>query len=113
VTEYNELRPHEALGMRTPAAVHQRSSKEYAETIDDWQYPKEYKLKYVTYNGAIRAGCANWIFISTALMGKTIGLEELGNRIYRLYFRKFFLGYLDAPNLKVHDIMNYKHEYKV
>ena len=113
VKEYNELRPHEALGMRTPAAVHRVSERAYPETIEEWQYPKEYISRYVTHTGAIRAGHADWAFITGALMGKTIGLEPIGNRIYRIYFRQFFLGYLDEASLKAYDIMHYEYEYKV
>lgn len=113
VKEYNTIRPHEALGMRTPAAVHVYSTKEYPETISEWEYPKEFLVRYITRNGAIRVSSNNWLFVSTALMGKHVGLEELGNRIYRLFYRQFFLGYLDAQELKVHDIMTYRNEIKV
>ncbi|HBH25218.1 MAG TPA: hypothetical protein DDY13_17595 [Cytophagales bacterium] len=34
VKEYNELRPHEALDMKTPASVHRRSDRTYPETIE-------------------------------------------------------------------------------
>jgi hypothetical protein len=44
---------------------------------------------------------------------KEIGLEELGNRIYRIYFREFFLGYTEMKELKVYGIMNYKNELKL
>jgi hypothetical protein len=67
----------------------------------------------VTHTGAIRAGHADWAFITSALMGKTIGLEPLGNRIYRIYFRQYFLGYLDEAALKAYDIMHYEYDYKV
>lgn len=101
VREYNEVRPHEALGMRTPAAVHVLSPREYPERIQEWNYPAGFVTRYVTKNGCFRAGSAKWIFVSTALMGKWVGLEDLGNEIYRLYYRSFFLGYLDLANRKV------------
>ncbi len=113
VKEYNELRPHEALAMRTPAAVHKFSKIKYHEKIIEWEYPKEIHVRYVTHNGAVRIGKASWLFITTALAGKEIGFEELGNRIYRIYFRQFFLGYADMKELKIYDIMNYKNELKL
>ena len=60
VKEYNELRPHEALAMRTPAAVHKISEVKYPEKAKEWEYPKEFHVRYVTHNGAIRIGKANW-----------------------------------------------------
>jgi len=47
------------------------------------------------------------------LGGKNVGLEPLGNRVYRLYFRQFFLGYADMKTCKVYDIMKYNHELDV
>jgi hypothetical protein len=113
VREYNDVRPHAALEMRTPAAVHTLSERKYPEVITPWDYPKNVYIRYVSRNGAIRIGKANWLFVTTALAGKEIGLEEIGNRIYRIYFREFFLGYADMKVLKVHDIMNYHYELHV
>jgi len=113
VREYNELRPHEALDMRTPAAVHVKSEREYNARIPEWYYPNEYKVRYICRNGSIRIGKANWLFVTTALIEKNIGLEEMGNGIYRIYFRQFFLGYLDEKNMKVYDIMDYNYSLHV
>jgi len=113
VREYNEVRPHAALGLRTPASVHVRSEREYPERIDEWDYPAEYKVRYVCKNGAIRISRSNWLFVTTALRGKNIGLEEMGNGIHRLYYRQFFLGYLDEKELKVHDITSYQKQLRV
>lgn len=110
VKEYNELRPHEALNMKTPAAVHKYSEVPYPEKIEEWYYPGKFKVRRVTNNGAIRIGRANWMFTSTAFAGKYMGFEDIGNRIYRVYFRQFFLGYADLKELKIYDIMNYKDE---
>ena len=99
--------------MRTPASVHVLSDREYPERISEWYYPKEYKIRYVCRNGALRIGRSNWLFVSTAFIGKNIGLEELGNGIFRIYYRQFFLGYLDEKELKVHDIWEYHYEMRV
>ncbi len=107
---YNEIRPHESLDMRTPEAVHVKSNVEYPENIEPWIYVKEFLVRRVTNNGAIRIGKANWLFITSALAGKELGFKELGNRIFEIYFRHFFLGYADMKDLKVYDIMTYKDE---
>lgn len=70
-------------------------------------------MTYITRNGAIRVNKKTWLFITTALMGKYVGLEELGNGIYRMYFRQFLLGYIDMKDLRVHDIMTYTDELDV
>lgn len=113
VKEYNELRPHDSLGMKTPAAAHTLSTRPYPEKIIEWNYPKNFHVRYVSRNGAVRIGTNNCLFITTALAGKEIAFEEIGNRIYRIYFREFFLGYSDMKDLKVYDIMTYRNELKV
>ena len=111
--EYNEIRPYQVLGMRTAASVHEISPREYPERINEWVYPKDYKVRYVCRNGAIRVGKASWIFVTLALKGRYIGLEELGEGIYRVYYRQFFLGYLDEKEMRVYDISDYNYELKV
>ena len=93
--------------MRTPKSVHRRSDREYPETITDWKYPHDYKVTYITRNGAIRVNKKTSLFITTALMGKHVGLEELGSGIYRMYFREFLLGYIDMKTLHIYDIVTY------
>jgi hypothetical protein len=111
--EYNEIRPHEALEMKTPSAVHKKSQNRYPESIPEWIYPKEMKEQYVTTTGGIRVGKNHMLYLSTPLGGRMVGLEEVGNKIFRVYFRQFFLGYADFNELKMYDIMNYKNELKV
>ena len=43
VKEYNHIRPHEALGMETPATIHSFSIRPFPERIPGFDY--EYKLK--------------------------------------------------------------------
>lgn len=101
--EYNNFRPHKALDNKTPASVHVRSTREYVEKMIPWDYPKEYKVLRVFANGCIRWGSYNWIMIATPLIGKDIGLEELGNGIWRIFFRNKLLGYLHEKLLRVQD----------
>ena len=101
--EYNELRPHQALGNLPPARIHVPSPRHYTGQVLSWDYPYDFKVFKVCRNGAIRWGSHNWIMVSTTLIGKLIGLEELGNNIYRVFFRQKLLGYLDASTLRIQD----------
>lgn len=104
VKEYNTFRPHQSLGNKTPASVHVRLSKEYASKIGSWDYPSNLQVRRVFKNGAIRWRSDNWVMVSTALIDKYIGLEELGNGIWRVFFRSELLGYLDEKNLRIQDV---------
>jgi transposase InsO family protein len=113
VLEYNSVRPHQALGLKTPSMVHRKSDLAFPEVVPEWQYPKEMKVRYVTTTGGIRVGKRGMVYLTTALGGKNVGLEPLGNRVYRLYFKQFFLGYADMKTCKMYDIMTYNHELDV
>jgi len=41
--------------------------------------------------------------VTTPLIGKCIGLYELDNGIWRVFFRNKLLGYLDEKTLHIHD----------
>lgn len=60
-----------------------------------------------------KIGKVNSMFITSALAGKELGIKELLNKIYEIYFRKFFLGYADMKDLKVYDIMKNNNELKL
>lgn len=113
VLEYNTVRPHSALDLKTPAAVHRKSNRAFPEVIPEWMYPKEMKVRYVTTTGGIRVGKRGMLYLTTALGGKDVGLEPIGNYIYRVHFRQFFLGYGDMKTCKMYDIMTYNHELDV
>lgn len=100
---YNEIRPHNALGKKTPAKVHLCSPRPFPEKIKEWEYPKEMKERYVCRNGAMRWGHAKWVGVSTALIEKRVGLEEVGDGIWRVYFRQKLLGYLDEKVMRIQD----------
>ena len=109
IQEYNEERPHEALGMVVPKSIHTSSKRVYTGEIEEWSYPGDYLVKYICKNGSIRVGKKNTIYVSRALIEKKVGLELIGEGIYRLYFRQFLLGYIDENELKLYDIQEYRY----
>lgn len=95
VQEYNEIRPHEALGMETPASIYRSSPRQYQSKIRSYDYPGDFKVLKVMKSGALRWGSYHWVYISTAARGRYIGLEELGNGIWKVYYRNVLLGLMD------------------
>lgn len=41
--------------------------------------------------------------ISTSLIEKNVGLEEIGERLWRVYFRQKMLGYFEEETLRIQD----------
>src|SRR6267378_1101660 len=70
--EYNQRRPHEALGMQTPAAVYEPSPRPYPARVPEPEYPSAMLVRSVHHQGQIR-----WkkheIFLSEVLWGEQVG----------------------------------------
>jgi transposase InsO family protein len=91
---FNEQRPHEALGMRTPAEFYQKSVRQYDGDKFELEYPVNYLFRIVGNQGAIKL-YGQLIFITTALRGWHVGLEPIGSQRYFLWFGKLCLGEID------------------
>ena len=100
VKEYNHIRPHEALDMETPASVHLFSTRPFTERIKLFDYNSKFKIMKVTQNGALRWKSKHWVYLTIALKGKYVGVEELGNGIWSIYYYNVFLGYFDDMNIR-------------
>jgi len=112
VQDYNFVRPHKALGNRTPASVYTPSPRPFPARISPWDYPRDFKVMRVFKNGAIRWNSDSWVMVATPLIGKDIGLFELGNGIWRVYFRRRLLGHLDEQTLRINDLNTHSLHHK-
>ena len=52
--KYNNIRPHEALGMKRPAEVYEPSNREYKEKIEKYEYGGEHHVIKVNSWGYVR-----------------------------------------------------------
>lgn len=100
VREYNNIRPHEALDLETPASVHEFSNRPFPERIRAYEYPAGMKVMNVTKNGAVRWKSYYWVYFSRGLTDKKVGAEEIGNGIWKFNYRGVFLGYLNEKDVK-------------
>jgi putative transposase len=100
--EYNEERPHEALGMQTPAALYNPSPRPCPERLPRLEYPAHFETRYVSHNGGIRWNCA-WVNVSVTCAGEYVGLEEVGDGIWNIYFGPLKLGRLSERGMRIED----------
>ena len=103
VKEYNNIRPHEALDMETPSSVHNFSTRPFPEKIQSFDYESDMKVLKVTQNGAIRWKSYYWVYLTAALKGKYVGIEELGNCVWKVFYRNVLLGYFNENELRNKD----------
>jgi putative transposase len=100
--EYNQLRPHEALALETPASVYQSSPRPYPEKLPALEYPAHFETRYVSYNGGIRWN-SDWVNVSICCAGEYVGLEEIDNGIWNVYFGPVKLGRLIEEQMRIED----------
>lgn len=101
--EYNTVRPHEALGMKTPSEMYRRSDRTYTGRIESWDYPEEVRTKLVTVNGAVRWDSEGFVMISTALSGRYVGFKEEENGVWSIWYRHVHLGYYSDRTRRVYE----------
>jgi len=104
---YSEIRPHEALMMKTPSEVHKKSEREYPRRVQVWVYPSEMTMKLVTVNGALRWKSEGLIMVSTALGGRYVGLEPVDDGVWIVYYRQVALGVLSERTQRVYELEDY------
>lgn len=105
---YNEQRPHEALGQRTPAQVYRPGTRAYAPPAP-CQYPQRWEVRRVSSGGYTK-----WLgrvrLIGRAFTHEQIGLKptkdptaQAGSRVVEVYLGPQLIGTLhsgDAAGLR-------------
>jgi transposase InsO family protein len=96
--EFNYVRPHQALGKKTPDTAFKpyrpfskQTAIEYESTMD---------VRKVNANGEIK-----WrgrpIFTSDVLIGANIGLIQVGEQLWSIHFGPVRIGFLDVAKHRV------------
>jgi transposase InsO family protein len=101
--EFNNERPHEALDMETPASCYQPSRREMPKKLPPIEYPDRFEVRYVSANGGIRWKMG-WVMVSMACIGENVGLEEIDNGLWNVYFGSFKLGRLNDRTMTIESV---------
>jgi len=98
--DYNEERPHQALGQRTPASVYEPSARPMPERIAEPDYPPEAAAR----QGALERRnqmAGDLIAISTALAGEAVAVEETEDGQWLVRFYDTAIGLIDTHKKKL------------
>ena len=101
--EFNHERPHEALDMHTPAEIYVPSPREMPNKLPPLEYPDRFEVRYVSANGGIRWKHHAWVNVSSVCIGEYVGLEEIDDGIWNVYFGPLKLGRLDERHMRIED----------
>lgn len=98
--DYNIERPHEALDDEPPASLWEPSPREYPVRIAAPEYPGHFELRRVSNAGHFKIGAQHY-FISHALKGDYIGLEEIDDGLWNILYYNTLLGRLSEHTGKI------------
>ena len=90
---YNQVRPHEALGMRVPAERYRENQRRLPGRIPSWSYAAGWERRWVRGNGEI-----NWRgvrrYVGEAFVGDFVGMRPVREGVWRVHFGPVLVGEL-------------------
>jgi transposase InsO family protein len=90
---YNHIRPHEALGMQTPAQRYRRSERAYQSGVWAWPYEERLAVLRVEAGGMIRWEGRRH-FVCEALAYHQVAVEQIGAELL-VRFRNMYIRQID------------------
>jgi len=98
--EFNHRRPHESLDQHFPAEWYEPSPRPYPLVLTEMVYPDHMLLRRVKHQGDIK-----WknhhIYLTTVLAGETVGLVQVDDQRWDIYFGPIKLAQLDTVRRKL------------
>src|SRR5262249_4915674 len=76
--EYNQVRPHEALGQQPPISCYTSSTRSYPRRLEEPTYADADQVRRVRHNGEIRWSSGT-IYVSSVLVSEPVGIYEIAD----------------------------------
>ena len=95
---YNQERPHEALGQKTPATLYTPSPRPYPARLPEPEYDSGIEVRSVWPHGQF-FWKGHHVFLSKVLAGERIGLEPVDERYWWVCFGDFPIAWFDSAQL--------------
>ena len=92
---YNNIRPHESLGMKVPAKKYTRSKIEYSEKITPWEYESGAKIRKIKSSGYLTFEGQGY-YLSEGMGDKEVALLPTEtDGVFNIVFRQFRVAKLN------------------
>jgi putative transposase len=99
--DYNEQRPHQALGHHTPASCYVASARRYPKRLTSPDYPREWTVRRVYHKGSFYWN-HRLLFLSDALDDEFIALAPgPHDGCLRIYYGHVPIAYIDIARTRV------------
>jgi putative transposase len=93
--EYNEQRPHEALGNCTPASLYVSSARRFPARLPEPVYPDDVLLRRISQQGSLKWKTER-TFLSEVLARQDVGLLEVEADFFEVFYGPVLLGWFDG-----------------
>ena len=107
--DYNQRRPHEALGMRRPQELYQPSRQSYQEQPREWEYPATSEVKRLNSQGMLEDGGRRWS-VCCSLAGKRVQVERVDSKLLVSY-RQMYIREVDQEHECTRPLVLTRREY--
>ena len=96
--KYNNIRPHEALGMKRPGEVYEPSQRQYIDTTQEYEYGGEYHVIKVNSWGYVRFD--KWqVYLSETMIDQHIEFRpSLDGETFAACYRNFKIAEFDTDD---------------
>jgi putative transposase len=94
--DFNNVRPHAALGGKTPAEAYKTCHRAPAVRLPN--YPPEYTVRRVNHLGSIKL-YGDGVYVSLPLRRQLVGLQHESGLRWRVYFHEVDLGVIEIANI--------------
>jgi len=81
-------------------STEEQNEERQLQNIKGFDYNSNMKVLKVTQNRAIRWKSYYWVYLTAALKGKYVDIEDLGNKIWKVFYRDVFWGYFNESELR-------------
>lgn len=98
--EFNQERPHEALGMKTPAEVYQKSSRPHPRSLPEIIYQGHDHVVTVSDCGRVRLPRKGNVHLSAVLQRQPVALTQLESGLWKINFMEHELGFFDEETYR-------------
>lgn len=93
--KYNEVRPHEAIGMLRPADIYVPSKRIYPERIEPYPYSGIYRVLKVNFKGYLRFDRKEF-YLSETMTGAELEMRPVGSTVFALCYRNYKIAEIDV-----------------
>jgi hypothetical protein len=89
--------------METPASIYEPSPRRFVERPEMLTYPPHFERRLVSGDSTLRWKSGK-VFVSSLLKYRAVGLEQIDDQVWSVYFGPTHLGWLDEADFRIMDV---------